>query len=512
MGLSIPITGVAIDFRVPGSYAEILFAQGPATAFAGVRDVVLVMPKTSAGTATVNTLYPLPNEQTAETLGGSGSMLHRAARKFLSVNKDAKLYGIAYAASSGGSPVAATAVLTIATNATGTGTLTVMVCGETCQFTFASGATPTTIGDGIVAAINAKTWLPCTAANVTGTVTLTAKIAGASQGTASLGVIRVRTEITTGIGTTAAFGGAFLGSGAAGADGTTTEAANLATALAVIAANRKYYIAVSEHSATGLGNVKTHVSTKSEPRRGLRSVAIGGYTGTLANVTTLATGRNYERLQIVWQPNSEHDVAELVGAMAAIRQKTEAVDTAYNHNGYSLSDILLPAYSPSDFPNTDDQNDAINDGITCIASNDAGAYVVKSVNTRSKNSAGTVDDFRATETHRVSVCDEFVDEELADFALNYAKQKLEDDELLADGKPNPNQKNKRGVMRPSRFKPHILQRMDSFDSQAKLQDLQASKDSLRVKKTGARLECGFDLHVIDLLDQATYRVSEVSTG
>jgi phage tail sheath gpL-like len=512
MGLNIPITGVAIDYRVPGGYAELLFGQGPATAFAGVRDVILVMPKTSAGTATVNVMYPLPNEQTAEALGGSGSMLHRAARKFLRVNKDSKLYGIAYAASSGGSPAAATAVLTIATNSTGTGTLTVMVCGETCQFTFASGATPTTIGDGIVAAVNAKTWLPCTAANASGTVTFTAKIAGASQGTASIGVIRVRAEITSGIATTASFGGAFLGTGVAGADGTTTEAANLATALAAIAATRKYYIAVSEHSATGLGNLKTHISTKSEPRRGLRSVGIGGYTGTLANVTTLATGRNYERLQIAWQPNSEHDVAEIVGAIAAIRQKREAVDSAFNHDGYSLSDILLPAYSTSDFPNTDDQNDAINDGITPIASNEAGAYIVMSVNTRSKNSAGTVDDFRATETHRVSVCDEFMDEELSDYALNYAGLKLEDDELLSDGKPNPNQQSKRGVMRPSRFKPHILQRMTSFDAQGKLQDLQASKESLRVSKSGSRLECGFDLHVIDHFHQATYRMAETSTG
>jgi phage tail sheath gpL-like len=512
MGLSIPITGVAADWRLPGSYAEILFNQGPATAFAGVRDVVLVMPKTSSGTATVNTRYPIPNEQTAELLGGSGSMIHRAARKFLKVNKDAKLYCVAYAASSGGSPASATAVLTIATTATGPGTLTVMVCGETCQFTFATGATPTQIGDGIVAAINAKTFLPCTASNGSGAVTFTAKIAGASQGTATLGVIRVRCEITSGIATTASFGGAFLGTGTAGADGSTTEAANLATALATLNAVRNYYLVVSEHSATGLGNLKTHISTKCEPRRGLLSVGIAGYTGTLANVTTIATGRNYERLQIVWQPNSEHDVAELVGAMAAIRQKTEAVDTAYNHNGYSLSDIILPAYAVSDFPNADDQNDAINDGITCIASNDSGAYIVKSVDTRSKNPGGTVDDFRSTETHRVSVCDEFVDEEKVDFALNYAKLKLAADELLADGTPNPNQRFPRGVMKPSRYGVHIFQRIDKFVDAAKLQDAQASKDSLRVVKTGSRLEVGFDLHVIDFLDIATYRIAETSTG
>jgi phage tail sheath gpL-like len=512
MALQIPILGVAQDFRVPGGYAEIQYGQGPASAAAATREVVFVGPKTSAGTGTVNTVYPCSNSLTAETLGGAGSMAHRFARQFLKFNKDAKLSLILYNASSGGAPATATAVLTLVNAATGSGTLTVWVAGEICQFTFATGASITSIGDGIAAAINSKTWLPCTAANVAGVVTLTAKIAGASQGTATIGVIRVRAEITTGIATTATFGGAHLGTGVAGADGTTTEAANLATALAVIEANRKYYIAVTDHSATGLGNLKTHIVTKSEPRRGLRSVGICGYTGTLAAATTLATGRNYERLQMAWQLNSEHDVAELVGGMAAIRQKEESRDTAFNFDGYSTSDIFQKAYNPADWPDADDQNDAICDGITPIASNDAGTYVVMSVNTRSKNSAGTVDDFRATETHRVSVCDEFVDEELAEFALNYASKKLADDELLADGKHNPNQRSIRGVIRPSSFKPHILKRMGEFESAGKLQNLQASKESLRVNKTGARLECGFDLHVIDHLHQATYRVSEVSTG
>lgn len=513
MSLIIPITGVDATYRVPGAYAEILFAQGPASAAAGVREVVLVMPMTSSGTWTANTLYRVPNEATARAGAGPGSPLHRAARKFLSVNKDAKLWAVPYAASSGGSPATATGTITFGTGpATGTGTAIVTICGEDCPFTFPSGATVTEIAAGIVASINAKEHLPVTAANVSGVVTISARIAGASQGTGSVGVIRFRATISTGLSVTVATSGAHVGTGTAGADGSTAESANLTTALATLDAVRKYFIVTSLWDATSLGVLKTHITLKSEPRRGLRSVGIAAYTGTLSNVSTIATGRNYERLQIVWQPNSEHDTAELAGAIAAIRQKNEQVDTAFNFDGYSLRDIISAAYNAADWPDTDDQNDAINDGVSPIASNDSGAYLVMSVNTRSKNSTGSVDDFRATETHRISVCDEFTDEELQDFGLNFAGKKLADDALDARGQVNPNQKEVRNVVRPSTFQPHIKQRMDAFFDAGKLQNVAQSKETLRVVKTGARLECGFDLHVIDHLHQATYRISEVSTG
>ena len=83
MALLIPITGVAQDYRVPGAFAEILFSQGPASAASGVRGVVFVMPKISAGTWTAAVLYPVSNESDAATGAGEGSPLHRAIRKFM---------------------------------------------------------------------------------------------------------------------------------------------------------------------------------------------------------------------------------------------------------------------------------------------------------------------------------------------------------------------------------------------------------------------------------------------
>jgi phage tail sheath gpL-like len=511
----IPITGIDATYRVPGTYAEIFFAQGPAAASAGPRSVCFVMPKTSTGLWTAATMYEVGDEKTAADGAGLGSPLHRALRMFFRAGGQ-KCYALPVAETSGGSPIAATAVLTIATNASGTGTLTVTVCGEDCSYTFAYGATPTVIGDGIVDAVNSKTHLPCTAGNASGTVTFTAKLKGTSQGTASLGVIRVRSTITAGVATTASFGGAHLGTGAAGVEGSTTEAANTLTALNTIVASRKYYLVSSALDATTLGHFKTHIATKAEPRQGKRTVAIAAYTGSLANCQTLATGRNYERLAIAWQYNSEHDAAEIAGNVAAVRSKREQTDSAYNFAGYGEADwLILPAFAESDWPDGDDQNDAINDGITCIASNEGRSYIVMSVDTRSKNPAGTVDDFRACETHRISVCDEFVDERINATELNFRGKKLMDDERLQNGAINTNQRIIPGVIRPSYLRKPIYQQLDEYEAAGKLQNIAASKEALRIVKSKAnasRVECALNLHVIDHAHQFTYRVSEVSSG
>lgn len=513
MALQIPITGVAQDYRTPGAYAEILFAQGASTQGAPAREVVLAMPMLSTGSWTSATLYRINSEKDASDGAGVGSPLHRAARLFLQANKDAKLWGLPVAETSGGSPIAATGTVTYTTTATGRGTATVTICGEVCSFTFLANDSVTTIAAGMKAAINAKTWLPVTADNSSGILTITAKLKGTSQGTASVGVIRYRAAISSGVGTTVATSGSFLGSGAAGVEGSTTEAANLATALAVIATTRKYYVVISGYETANLSNLASHVSTKSEPRRGLRSVGIAAYTGSLATGQTLAIARNYERLRLIQQINSEHDCAELAAQYAAILQKHENTDTAFNFNGYRQSDwLILPVYSDADRPSGDDQNDAINDGISIVATDDSGAYLVQSCCTRSKNSGGTVDDFRATQSRVVSVTDEFVDEALINFVNNHGAKKFADDERLSDGSVNTNQRQIRSVVRPSQVGKEISKQMDDYEAVAKLQNVATTKQSIRTVKTGGRLECSFDLEVINWMDQFTARVAETSVA
>jgi len=518
----IPITGVPSTYRVPGAYTEILFAQGPSSAAAAARDVIFVMPKLAAtGSYSANKVYRVKNEQDVITGAGSGSPLHRAVRKFLLANNTARVFALPYLPSSGMGTATADLTVTFANAATGTGVATVTICGEPNSVAIKSGDTAIAIATNMVAVINSKTWLPVTAANAGGmsaVVTLSAKIAGASQNAH----IRVRAEINAGIATTVATQNASdvdaLGTGAAtaGVDGATTETTNLTTALAVIDAARYYYIVVSVEDATKLGVLQTHIATKSLPIPGLRSVGIAASPLALATVQSLAVGRNYERLQIVWQKNSEASREELAANMAAIRQKYEQLDSAFNFDSYSnRSDWLIPGcYRDADRPDGDDQNDAILDGITCIATNDASSYVVMSCTTRSKDSTGANDDFRATETHRISVSDEFVDTLLLRHALNYANKKLASDELLPDGTINFNQRHYPNVIKPSTYAPFVKALLDEFNGQ-RLQNVAQSKTGLRVVRdpnNGGRLEVGVDISAVDLFHQMTARVAEISAA
>ena len=89
----IPLTGIADNFIVPGQYAEILFAQGPASVALGAREVCLVMPMTAAGTWTAGELYgPLKSTGEASDGAGIGSPAHRAAKIFITANPGAKRF------------------------------------------------------------------------------------------------------------------------------------------------------------------------------------------------------------------------------------------------------------------------------------------------------------------------------------------------------------------------------------------------------------------------------------
>ncbi|HEU4544356.1 MAG TPA: hypothetical protein VFR23_24710 [Jiangellaceae bacterium] len=388
-----------------------------------------------------------------------------------------------------------------------------IIAGEQVPIGYSSTDTFDTVAAAAVLAVNAKTHLPVTASYSTPTFTLTAKIAGASQGTATIFAINAHSEIAPlGTGLAVALSGQ-VGSGAAGADGTTTEAANFLAALATLDSVRKYYIVTSLTDATSLGHLKTHIVNKSLPRSGLRSVGIAANRQALSAAATIATGRNYERLTIAWMENSEHDPAELAAAAAAVIHKEESVHPAPNFDGYPLNDIILPHYADADIPTPAEQNDALNDGLMPITSSGVFTTIVMATTTRSKDSTGALDDPRSLERHRVSVADDWMDQELVYVGLNMRGKRLDDDPRTPDGKIDYNKLGRRkGVITPTAFRPHIVKSLDDFFDLEKLKNVQKSKDSLRVVKTGSRLEIGMDIEAIDLLHQETYRIAETSEG
>jgi phage tail sheath gpL-like len=517
-----PILGYPSSYRAPFTAVEINFAQGPSTSDGPGRGVLYCAPKTSAGNWTVGTVYRVRREQDAVEGAGAGSFLHRQIRMHLLADKNATLYALPYAASSASGIATATGTITVGfdsgSNPTATGLITTVVCGEEITTSFSTSSTATTIADTIVAQVNAKTWLPVTASNVAGVITLTAKTAGASSGDGTTGVLRFRSRVEPGKNVTIATSGAALGlgTGTPGADGSTTETANLTAALAGITASRYYYMGFSVWTAAAIAPIKTHVVSKSEPNPGLRCRAWTGYTGTQSGLTTLANACNYERRHFVHQENSDHDPSELVANVIAIHRKRESFRGGFVHDLYREPDWLIrPAYAESDWPTGDEVNEACVDGITVIGSDTTGSYLVMSLNSRSKNSSGTIDDFRATETHRVSFMDDLADTWLARHQVTYAGFKLKADRKRPDGTVDVNQTVAPRTVTPSNYRPFLAGIIQEFANDGVIQDpevwieaIQANVDPLN----NGRLELGDAGRTMDLLHQTTLRLSELSAG
>lgn len=519
------ITEYPSSWRAPFVAMELLLGQGPSSASAGPREACYVGPMTSAGTWTAGTLYPINSEADAILGAGVGSPLHRMIRFHLRSNPRGKLYALPYAASSGGSPVAAAGTITFVGTPTASGLVTVYVAGEQITVSFTTSDTITTIAVAVRDKINAKTWLPVTATAAAGVVTITAKIAGASQGDGTVGVIRYRALVDAGKGITspvATSGAALgLGTGTPGVDGTTTELVNATAALANVVTTRLYYMGFSLWDSTSLTTIKTHMVKKNAPSPGMTGRAFTGYTSTLSAGLTVANNKNSELLHMMWQKNSEHDTAELAAQLVAIHQINEESDSAYpgfdSYSGKGWN--LLPAYSVTDWPNEQDKNDAVTGGLCCVQSNVVNASLVMSVTTRSKDSTGLINDFRATETHRVSVMHDFSDTVRLQHYLTFTSKgfKLTDDPKLQDGNVDINAVNALGpkTMCPAKYKPWFIARLKDFSDAEKFQRLTDWIAATRVNidpQNASRLEVGTSGRTVDILHQTSFRVAETSPG
>lgn len=135
----------------------------------------------AAGTAAVDVPVAIGNVAAAKAAFGDGSMLERMVARFFAGNAAHELWCLPVAEPSAGA--VATGSITIATQPTGAGTLSLYIAGQRVQVGVAADDTKAEVATAVAAAVTAATTLPVTAA-VDGTdtskVNLTCKWKGAS--------------------------------------------------------------------------------------------------------------------------------------------------------------------------------------------------------------------------------------------------------------------------------------------------------------------------------------------
>lgn len=505
---AIVLTGLAASDPVPGAYLEVNFAQGQAAGAGTPIEVLLMGNRTSSGVATVDTevygpetLIPLQTEADCINLFGAGSELHRMWRRFVKVNGDTTVRAIAITESAG---TAASLAAVISTPAAANGNIRIFVHDEFVDVGVASGDAVDSIGAACAAAINNMTHWGVTAAYNSGTDTLTIT---AKQNGPRGNQIRVQVIVSPGVNT--AFSTMTTDSPLAG--GATADSNT--TALATIATNRYYYIVSAAGDATQAGAAATQINLQATPTTGIRQRLIIGAVGTLGATTTIATGINAARTEVVWSEKSVWTEAELAANQAAVITKFETAPnprTNFCNFGQSpdTQDYWLvpgPRVTTAR-PSRTSIKSALNNGISPVGVQTNGrTYLVNRITSRSLN--GSVNDYRIRAAHKVTVCDFFGDDLLTKTVLQFSGKRIMNDPARGQRPPGGQ------VVTPVQYRGAIFRLLDDYDANDLLDDVQAIKSGTVVQRESSpttRMTARIPMRVVDNAEQFAVALDQVA--
>lgn len=436
----IHVLGLNPSGKVPGVKWNVQFGKGRASSGSIPRYLLLVGNKTTtditvsvvvsnAGTASNNAVYDITPDVDESALFGSRSELARAiriARRYSGI----RIKAIACAEVSSGSPVNATATITIATTATSAGTWRYWLGGKLIEATVASGATVTQQADAIRAAINNDPDLPCYASNSAGVVTVTFNHPGTRGNDCTL---YQDTSLKPG-GSTSTLATASAYTVLPGAGGVTgvrlgggTGTDSVADALDALDGQTFFTLAFPHVDATNLGLIKTYNDAKAALGSHRYEHVVTGYNGLLADANTLSDAINKERFQLAWQQGGENLPGEIAASMGALRTQLEQSHPNRRYLGPVLLGIV-PQRALTDRPSegeTGTQQSALDNGITPITSTaDGTAICVRAITTKHLKVIGnaTVDFYGTLDCGQARSVDSLAEElELAwltDFGAN----------------------------------------------------------------------------------------------
>ena len=447
----VTIIGFASTDFVPGFVGETVLGAGPASASSIPFKLLLVGNKLATGSAVANVdTNQIYSETDARNFWGPGSELHRMARAALRI-PGVVIFGSPVLESVG---AAATMTITYATNATSAGTFTYWIDGERIDVAVALGDTPTIMGATLVSVIAGKDFLPVTAANAAGTVTLTRKQKGPRG---NFGEVYQDATTAPPGGTTstlATTGASVTGGGKRFGGGTTIDDVTAVSTNTFPAWFQR--VALAQNDSANLAVWKTNTGNKAGPLEGRPEHVVVASNDTLANTQSLSQSTlNDGRFSMLWMLEAESHPAELAAVVAAIRVVTESADP-----GSDYDDAVLPGIAPSRYPAQIPQRStktaALQTGVTPIYTVNGQALVSRSITTRCLNGASP--DYRCIDTGQSSVAD-FIRIDLSFVWQNWNNS----NPVLADD-PAPEQGDRpSGVGTPARWNGVMTKRLKQFE-------------------------------------------------
>lgn len=412
MPASIAIIGLGANYPTPGVYPQVQFAQGLPSGGSATYAICILANKTTAGTATVDTVIygpdtvtPMQNQSDMNLLGGLGSEAARIYAKVIKVNPTTPVYCVFVTESVGAN---ATGTITLTTTATGPGTLRIYLnANEFVDTPIATGDAVGTTAAAAILNVNGKTdWPFIASSGGGGVITLTAKQKGLRGNW-----LRFWSRIfpACGMTTSTATPAFFTGGGSADSN---------ATALATILPKRFYWIVSAAEDATQVGALNTQLNAQAVATSNIRQIGFFGSVDTLGNAQNIAIALNAPRLSATLLTQGDWTPGELAGNTAAlVALGTNATIPRMNFDdiGLSSSDPLtglwnVPAPMSGAAPTPTQIASGLNNGVTMIGvTPQSKTYLVMPITTRSLAGASQPD-YQVRDLCKVFISDFYTDD------------------------------------------------------------------------------------------------------
>ncbi len=239
----------------------------------------------------------------------------------------------------------------------------------------------------------------------------------------------------------------------------------------------------------------------------------GGPLGTLAATTTIATGINKARAEIVWQEKSLFPEAELAANHAAVitlfETKPNPRTNFCNFGQDAVTNDFWVVPAPrlkTAWPSRTSIKSALNNGHSPIGVQTNGAsYLVNRITTRSLN--GSTNDYRIRAAHKVTICDFFGDDLLAKTVLQFGGKRIAADPAQGQRPPGAD------VLTPIVYRGAILGLLDVYDTNDLLDNVAAIKSGLVVQRETSpttRMSARIPLRPIDNCEQFAIALDQVA--
>jgi len=371
---AIAFSQIPASLRIPGAYIE-FDASLAGLAQASFKRLIIGQ-RLAAGTVAADVPTRITSAAIAEKSFGRGSQISEMLAHVMAVDPWTETWAIALDDNGAGSQ--ATGILALTGPATAAGTLNIYIGGRRVQAAVASGDTATLIGDAVAAAINADTRLPVTAANVAGTVTLTARHKGECGNDIDIRMNYYGEETPKGaaVAITAMSGG--------------TANPDISTTIAAMASEWYRWIAMPYTDTANLVLLETELDARYGPMKQMGGRAFAAYNGTNAAALTWGNARNSAHVSVMGTQKSPTQPCEIAAIYCARASQALAIDPARPLQTLHLTGMLAP--SITDRWSDTERNLALFDGIsTFVVGPDGTVHIEAAITQYQVNDAG-VDD------------------------------------------------------------------------------------------------------------------------